>query len=46
MQLRERDRAVGCMRRAQLEFDQRCTQLQVLSLLALLGPKYSVYLLH
>lgn len=28
-QMRERDHAVGCMRRAQLEFDQRCTQLQV-----------------
>jgi hypothetical protein len=27
-QMRERDQAVGSMRRAELEFDQRCTQLQ------------------
>jgi len=27
-QMRERDQAVGSMRRAQLEYDQRCTQLQ------------------
>ena len=26
----ETDHAVGCMRRAELEFDQRCTQLQTL----------------
>jgi hypothetical protein len=29
-QMRQRDQAVGCMRRAELEFEQRCTQLQTM----------------
>ena len=29
-QMRERDQAVGSMRRAELEFEQRCTQLQTM----------------